>query len=529
MISATGNIQEVHIVGNILGGDGRESGSIRANGKVEKVTVDQDVLGGDGDDSGSISGDSFVTENGRFGGNVGTVVIHGNLMGGVGSNSGSVGSGGTMGTVTVDGNIQGGQGDFSGSVISGRTINKVTVGGMLQGGIGTLSGVIESDGDGAAGNIGTISVTGTILGGQGNNSGSIFGSGGITSVIVGAITGGGGTYSGGVSAEQSIGTLTVNGNVLGSSGDEAGKIAIGGSVTTLTINGNVTGSTGVFTTSDTGAFLGQIYVGGTLKTGTINGDLVGGGISTGGDYSGTIRAGAIQVLTINGDVVGGNGPNSGSIEAFKSDIGSLTVTGSVTAGSAADTGRIAAARNIGTVSVDSLVGSSTQRAVIEAKGVIVPKTNADAMTIQSVTVLSSMTDADIKAGYGLLDFPQNPDAQIGKVTVGRTGQTSGLFSNSNIVAGAGPGLDGRFGTADDPPASADVSSASIISKIVSVIINGTVTNPGNAGGPLPYGIVSQQVNSVVIAGVSITLQAGPSNDNVTLSSTTTTIFEVPLT
>jgi hypothetical protein len=84
------------------------------------------------------------------------------------------------------------------------------------------------------------------------------------------------------------------------------------------------------------------------------------------------------------------------------------------------------------------------------------------------------------------------------------------MTDSNIVAGIVPDGNGHFGTGGNAPIPAEISSPSIISKIASVVVNGSIS-PGGAG---PYGIVAAQINKFSLRGTSLNLQPGPGNDQI---------------
>ena len=102
-----------------------------------------------------------------------------------------------------------------------------------------------------------------------------------------------------------------------------------------------------------------------------------------------------------------------------------------------------------------------------------------------------MSFTNILAGYNPTGTGVNAAAQIGAVTV------YGNWTASNLVAGAGPGADGQFGTADDVVLkSSDAPDA--ISQIGAIVITGTVS--GNSANPAAhYGFVAQEVTSLTVA------------------------------
>ncbi len=95
----------------------------------------------------------------------------------------------------------------------------------------------------------------------------------------------------------------------------------------------------------------------------------------------------------------------------------------------------------------------------------------------------------------------------------------------NLVAGAAPGPDGQFGTADDVVlGTSDAPDA--ISQIGAIVIKGTVQ--GNLASPAAhYGFVAQEVTSPKVGTRTIILTPGPNNDHlVKADGLTVTVNEV---
>ena len=385
------------------------------------------------------------------------------------------------------------------------------IGGNVTGGAGQQSGVIETDGELGAGNMGAVEIAGTLTGGGGPNSGTIFSSGNLASVTVGSVRAGAGFFSGGIGAVLDAGAIVLNGALLAGAADEAGKISVGGNLGTLTIHGDVTGGAGRFDTAGAGAEeLGQISVFGTLGALTIDGSLLGGG----GALSAQARAGSIETADIGGSVTGGAGAGSGALVATNKDLGTVNIAGSLNGGSGLRAGLIAAERNIGTINIREInelsAGVTPGRATISAGGMLNPATDALAVAISEINIASRVTAADILAGYDIDGAPVNPDAQIFSVKIG-TAATLGtaVLDRTNIVAGMTGGPDGTFGNGDDAVISSSASSASIISKIASVTLNGLIAGRSPSG---TFGIEAQEIIAISIAGTPLSLKAGPDND-----------------
>jgi hypothetical protein len=261
---------------DIVGGAGKNAGTVLASGKIASIGIAGNVLGGSGAGSGSV----FGGFDAAFAGDIGAVKIGGRieggsgvssavisstgkiasvtigpakavdqvlLKGGAGDWSGAIFSRGGMGAVKIMGHIEGGGGDFSGAIVARDLINfatdragdiaAVTVAGRVQGGTGDYSGIISSDGKLASATIGSL------IGGDGDRSGTVRAGQGLLSAgntgaiaIKGALTGGAGDQSGGVVAEGKIASITVD---LSASG---GTIRAGDDIGALTFKQNVDGT-----------------------------------------------------------------------------------------------------------------------------------------------------------------------------------------------------------------------------------------------------------------------------------------------
>jgi hypothetical protein len=509
---------------SILGGSGRLTGGISAT-TVGSVYVAGDVFGGTGTASGEIQGGNYL---GKV--TVGGSLIGGNFAAGNPSEADSAGVvfGGKVGSVTIDGNIYGGSGLNSGEVLSTGLIQKVTVMGDVAGGSAGqasssgLSGVIH----GAS--LGSVVIEGSLIGGNqvsgdtnqtGSTDGAILSDTTIGSIYIGKnLTGGSGPSSGMIStAGGGLGTLKIggadasDGNVVGGSGASSGSISVDGTLGKLVLTHDLTGGSG------TGS--GLIEVNGAVTSMLIGGNVTGGTA----DNTGTISAfGLLKNISIQGNLTGSSSgatklTNTGYLQA--DGIGTMNLGGALTAGTAGagglDTsGAIRSTVAIGSITVGSLVGNSTNPAIISAVGLGRLAGNATSdVAINKVTVTGSATYGDILAGYSTdtdngtkpLGTGVNADAQIGTVTITKD------LTATNIVAGVGPGTTG-FGTSGSTALSgAGVSDLpTIISRISKIIIEGTVT--AESGDTDTYGIAAQNIASAMVNGTRLPLLAGPDND-----------------
>jgi len=529
--TGTGNIngEFINVTGN-------------SDGTIGQVTVTGSLIGGKGNNSGEISAT----------GNIGNVTVGGSLIGGSGFGTGEIFAGGNLGNVTIGGNVLGSGGNASGSIIADGTLTSVTVAGSLTGGAGDYSGEIGSDVF-STGDVGPVQIGGNVVGSGGNYSGSIFAGGNLASVTVGgALDGGAGSPSGAIFAIGNMGQVQIGKGVQGSTGPlYSGTIIANGTLAGVTVGGSLSGGTG--------AYSGAIVDDGNLGQVTITGNLQG----AGGEFSGVVGsfAGNVAGVTVDGSlgVVGGAGGDSGEIFAdrgvlgpvqitgnlqgysvsgrqsladsgfiFGTRITSVSITGSVTAGKNTGTGKltnsgaIRATYDIGAITVGSLMGNSTNPVVISARGQepgTLPANSTTDIAIAQITVVKSnsvpnsgnVSFTNILAGYNPAGTGVNASAQIGPASVG------GDWIARNLVAGAAPGPDGQFGTADDvalghsdyPHAISQIGAQIEIGTQIEsgIVIGGTVS--GNSASPTThYGFVAQEVTSLTVGTTTIILTPG---------------------
>ena len=178
--------------------------------------------------------------------------------------------------------------------------------------------------------IGTVTITGDLVGGSGAVTPHALSSTAGNTVVIGSVFGG----SNGFGINQTAGNVTVTGNVTGGTGSSVHGISLTGAASQFTINGDVRGGSG-------GSAHG-INFGGTL--GTVNGNVtgaIGNGIST--------STGGVNV---NGNATGG------SVAAALIVAANSTITGNVFAGSVFAIGN-GSSNNSFTVTVTGDVYAST--------------------------------------------------------------------------------------------------------------------------------------------------------------------------
>lgn len=300
-----GNVLFVSIGNSIRGGSGDTSGAVNVlgTGIIGEARVGGSVFGGGGVSSGVVDGE----------GGLGRVHVGGNVIGGNGDGSGLLGSAfGHVGVVTVLGSVLGEGGQFSGAIFARTGIDSVNIGGHLSGGPGFSSGVI----DGESGALGSVRIAGSIFGGSGEFSGTIFTTAAANSIeIAGDLRGDSGRNSGRISVGQLV-SGHVRGSIVGGSGHFSGSVFASGDIDLLKIGRDLRGaSISGSASSLTGT--GFIRAFGDIHSIDIGGSLVAGVDTASGTLtlSGAIDAfGAIGKVKIGGDIAG-NATNRALIAA----------------------------------------------------------------------------------------------------------------------------------------------------------------------------------------------------------------------
>lgn len=580
------DIGAVKIGGSIVGGTGPESGQLFSVGNIASLTIGGDIAGGTGNRSGSVFSENIgvVTVKGSILGNalaertftevgaisafgsIKSLTVGGDIIGGGGKFGGYVWAFGSIGTVKITGDVRGDNSvvalnnaildfaaSFNGGVQSAASIGSVSVGGSVIGGLAHYSGVIfvgnedlagnqaepgvDLVGDIAtnnginvgfatAGNIGTVTIKGSVIGG------------GLVSTFPNGTSGG---ASGWVKADGSIGAVKITGDVIGAVGQYSGAIQARGvgvapaktTIASISVGGSVRGGQGY----DSGALFagspdvlqaqqpfatsigsikitGSLYAGfgnisGTLYAdGGINSVSIGGSIfgDPSGALDGVIQGGGAIVsgaglgtVSIKGGVYGEFGPAGGGIYAYGGGIKSISIGRDLT-GSTASTG-IYATGAINSISV----GGSILGAAPGGGAVFILSDTA----ISKLSVKGRVENADILAGSDFYNAEvgavANADAQIGTVSVGLD------WVASNLAAGVDSSDATHFGSPLDQTATAN--SNGIASRIASITIKGNVSGtPGTAGDG--FGFFAQEIDTLKIRGVAQTLPpAGDSGTN----------------
>lgn len=418
-----------------------------------------------------------------FDGRIGSLRIGGDLIGTAETASGQIDANGSIGAVKIGGSVIGGSGFSTGVIRSKDTMGAVTIGGDVRDGGGFPSGIIQS---GAS--LGTVKIGGSLIGL--NLGGAITSQGDMGVVRVGRdVTGGAQLGSGRILSQGSIGAVTIGGSITGGDGLASGSVVSNLAMGPVTIGGSVTGAAGHFSGSlSAGGAMGEVKIGGNL----VGGSITGAASLTG---SGEVKARRITSVTIGGSLTSGSDNSSGE----------LTLCGA-----------IVARETLGKVTIKgSILGNSSNPAVIAATGQAVKPTSGFDIAIASVKVGRDVRFAEILGGFDIAGFftsinlvPVNADASIGAITAG------GDWEASNVATGVldlgGPG----FGTGDELQT---VGDTQLVARIASIKIKGTVT--GSAQSSDHFGFVAQQVVALKIGSQSLPLDPGPSNDNLLIPLT----------
>jgi len=365
-----------------------------------------------------------------------------------------------------------------------------------------------------AAKIDLLKIGGSLIGEGGATSGNIQAEGGFGDIVIGRnLIGGDGDFSGRIEADTGIGTLRVGGSIVGGAGEFSGSISGDVGLGSAKIGRDIAAGTGKGS--------GAIRIDASIGDVRVGRDVIGGPSSE----SGLIWAkdGNLGAVVIGRNVIGGDAVGTASVAKTggiiaNDTIESVRINGSLIAGSDQSTGTlfssgvVLAGKHLGPLFVGkNIVGNQTNRVVVSAVDAeFIPPGGSD-LAIDQITVGGRVTLANILAGFDLNGGADNADASIGPVKVG------GSWSSSNLVAGAIDAGTPGYGVGDTLQ---PVSNGMLIARIAGITIGGKVL--GSETGT--YGFVSQQIDSLKIAGKRIALTDGPSNDGSKLIPGATNIF-----
>ena len=378
---------------------------------------------------------------------------------------------GKSGSVLVNGDIRETRLEIKGSLISRVSI----LGGLHGESVGPDGGgVLIVD----ALRVGSVTIGGSIIGGDAAEEGGIGINGNITKLIVkGSVVGGKAAQTGAILTNGKVGSFIIGGDVIGGADSSAGFVAVsnasffrlGGSL----FSGKLGGS-------------GSILINDT-KRAEIRGSVVGGmgttATSTG--LSGALLlAGRVESITIGGNLQAGffeSGtklPYNGAIVSLGS-VGAITIKGNI-------------------------LGNEDTDAVVSALGVP-PATPGNYHAIGKLTVRGNVSFGYIAAGHNAdlvsptsyIGNAENSDAGIGSVFVG------GHWFHSNLNAGINDPTSNGVDTAGTRNAG-DPNRMAVIGPVV---IRGMVLDdPGIIG---VSGFSAEKIASITVGGVRVFKSGDP--------------------
>jgi hypothetical protein len=256
---------------------------------------------------------SISVQGDKFG-TLGSVFIGGSLIGDT-QGTGQIASSGDMGPVSIQGSVIGGWGADSGLVLSAGKMAGVTIGGSLVGGGGMTSGRINCYHD-----IAFVNIAGDMRGGTGLLAGRIDSYTRIGNVrIGGSLVGGLGDESAEIMSADNMGVVTIVGDLVGGGGSGSGAVMSRAKLAGIRVGGSVHGASGNSS--------GRIASWGDLGLVSIGGDLAADGPSSATVSSGGRMAG----VHIGGSVRGSAAMGGGRIIS-ELDMGQITIGGDLVGG-----------------------------------------------------------------------------------------------------------------------------------------------------------------------------------------------------
>lgn len=214
-------------------------------------------------------------------------------------------------------------------------------------------------------------------------------------------------------------SLTVGGSLLGGVAANGGEIFTTGNILSLKIGKSVLGGLNLNS--------GLIQSGGMIKTAKIGGSIIGGVGNSSGQLLMTSDSSSISV---RGDIIGNAGLFAASIDSTNGRIGKVAVTGSIVSGQNTDSGSIRAAGDIGVLSVKgNLIGDADNSVVISAAAVKAPTVTKN-IAFKTVSIGGRVAFANILAGYDTDLDAVNAHAQIGTVSVRGDWTASNLIAGA---------------------------------------------------------------------------------------------------
>lgn len=202
-IHSDGDMSAVKITGSVIGSSGARSGQIKSASKIASVTIGGSVIGGSNFDAGSIIGT----------GDIGMIKIVGDLKGGTGDRAGRIHGNAGIASVSIGGSLVGGTFDETGEIRADLKLGKVTIGQNIVGSDVTGNATLDRAGYVVGNQIGSVTVTGSIIAGTNSGTGRL-------------------TNSGGIRALHDLGSVIVKGSLVGNSTNNVTVAALGQAATT---------------------------------------------------------------------------------------------------------------------------------------------------------------------------------------------------------------------------------------------------------------------------------------------------------
>lgn len=359
-------------------------------------------------------------------------------------------------------------------------IGSVRVSGSILGGGAANSGRLEAD------SIGAVKIGGDLRGGAGMGSGVIFSGGTIGGVTLGGSVIGDGVESGRIESTGDLGAVKIARDLRGGAGDRSGVIASGGKLASVTLGGSLFGGDGNYDEQVPSGPEGQIYSRSEMGPVKIARDVFGG---AGGESGGIDCEGKLASVTIGGSVFGAGGVESAGLSAV--EMGAVKIKGSVRGGIGELSASILSDTVIGSVTIGgSLIGDGEGSALIEAIGELGPVKigldliggeGSDAGQVFSPTEITAVTiggsvrgGGDASSG-GIFSGGLMGPVKIGGDLVGGAGENSGAVEANDRLASITIG--GSVFSGSGEFSGSIMSDDDIVSVTIKGSIFGTAANP----------------------------------------------------
>jgi hypothetical protein len=304
---------------------------------------------------------------------------------------------------------------------------------------------------------------------------------------------------------KGIGSIKIAGDLRGASGQDSGEIYSASDISSVSIGHSLVGSS---SGGNSYNIRGQVVALGRISSVTVGQNVVG----QGGSYSAAIVGDSIGQVQVRGDIRTGTGFRSGAIIANEGSIDIVKVGGAIRPSDVASAAPfIYADGRIGSITAESIQGSAgftsevPAPAQIIAKGLLNPKTAAQAVAIGSVRVLEYMGQTQIIAGQDSTGNLLNVGARIGTVEVGSGTDEGVAWYANDIIAGFAPGFNGTYGGGQDSQLGL---TSTFHSSIAKVIVRGGFDDADG----YPHAIEAAEIGSIIINGRNIALKKGARND-----------------